>query len=67
MDMCRGGYGAYIGQWMMEIELISKRKRERGQRKFMDVVKKNMKRIGVAEEDAENRVRWRQIICCGEP
>lgn len=51
----------------MEIELISKRKRERGQRKFMDVVKKNMKRIGVAEEDAENRVRWRQIICCGEP
>lgn len=66
MDMCRGGYGAYVRQWMMEIELISKKKRERGQRKFMDVVK-NMKRIGVAEEDAENRVRWRQIICCGEP
>lgn len=57
MDMCRGGYGAYIGQWMMKIELISKWKRERGQRKFMNVVKKNMKRIGVAQEDAENRLR----------
>lgn len=53
MDMCRGGYGAYIGQWMMKIELISKWKRERGQRKFMNVVK----RIGVAKEDAENRLR----------
>lgn len=40
---------------MMKIELISKWKRERGQRKFMNVVKKNMKRIGV--EDAENRLR----------
>lgn len=57
MDMCRGGYGAYIGQWMTKIELISKWKRERGQRKFMNVVKKNMKRIGVAKEDAENRLR----------
>lgn len=57
MDMCRGGYGAYIEQWMMKIELISKWKRERGQRKFMNVVKKNMKRIGVAKEDAENRLR----------
>lgn len=57
MDMCRGGYGAYIGQWMMKIELISKWKRERGQRKFMNVVKKNMKRLGVAKEDAENRLR----------
>lgn len=29
----------------MKIELISKSKRERGQRKFMDLVKKNMKSL----------------------
>ena len=29
---------------------------------FMDVEKEDMKLVGVTEEDAENRVRWRQII-----
>ena len=36
-------------------------------RKFMDVVKEDMKSAGVREEDAEDRVRWRQMIHCGDP
>lgn len=31
----------------------------------MDVVKEDMKSVGVKEEDAEDRVGWRQTIGCG--
>lgn len=35
---------------------------------FMDVPKEDTKRVaGVTEEDSRCRVRWRQVICCGEP
>lgn len=33
----------------------------------MDVVKEDMKVFGVREEEAEDRVRWRQINHCGDP
>lgn len=33
----------------------------------MDVVKEDMKLVGVGEEDAEERVGWRQVIYCGSP
>lgn len=33
----------------------------------MDVVKENLQRAGVREEDDRYRVRWRQMICCGDP
>lgn len=36
--------------------------RGRGQKRFMDVV-----RIGVTQEDAGDRVRWRKVIHCGDP
>ena len=32
----------------------------------MDVVREDMKLVGVREEDAEDRIRWRQMICCGD-
>ena len=31
----------------------------------MDVVKEDMKLVGIREEDAEDRGRWRPVICCG--
>lgn len=30
----------------------------------MDVVKEDMKLIGLRKEDAEDRLKWRQIIHC---
>ena len=36
-------------------------------RKYIDVVKENMKLAGMREEDAEDRVRWRLMIHCGDP
>lgn len=29
----------------------------------MDIVKEDMRVVGVSEEDADDRVRWRQICC----
>lgn len=34
-------------------------------REFMGVVKEDMTRVGVIEEHARNRVRWRQMIQFG--
>lgn len=42
-------------------ELPSGRKR----RRFLHAVKEDMQRFGVTKKDAEDRVRWKQIICCG--
>lgn len=57
----------YIGQRMLNMELSGRMKRERKQRRFKDVAKQDIQRAGRTEEDARDRVRWRQVICCGEP
>lgn len=33
----------------------------------VDVVKEDMRVFGVSEGDAEDRIRWGRIICCGDP
>ena len=57
----------YIGRRMLSFELPGRRPRGRPKRRFMDVVKVDMKVVGVREEDAEDRVRWRSLIRCGDP
>ncbi|KAF7669317.1 hypothetical protein LDENG_00206530, partial [Lucifuga dentata] len=57
----------HIGRRMPRLELPGRRPRGRPKRKFMDVVKEDMKLVGVREEEAEDRVRWRQMIRCGDP
>lgn len=37
---------------MIKIELPRRRKKERAQRRFMNVVKEDVQRVGVIEEDA---------------
>ena len=43
----------YVGRKVMEMELLGRRKRERLKRKFLDVVKEGMGKIGM--KDIENR------------
>ena len=45
----------YIGRKMMEIELPGKRKRGRPKRRFLDVVKEDMREVGVKKTDFEDR------------
>ena len=57
----------YIGRRMLSLELPARRPRGRPRRRFMDVVKEDMKVVGAREQDAEDRVRWRTLIRCGDP
>ena len=57
----------YMGRKVMEIELSGKKKRLRLKRRFLDVVKKDMGKVGVREKDIQNRTLWRNTICCDYP
>lgn len=48
------------------MELPGRRKKGRPQRRLMDVGMEDMQRVGATEEDAEDRVRGRQMIRCGD-
>ena len=54
----------YVKRKMMEMELPGKR-RGRLKRRFLDVVKEDMKEVGAKEIDIEDRKMWRMMIRCG--
>ena len=56
-----------MGRRLMRLELPDRRTRGRPKRRFMGVVKEDVKLVGVREEDVEDRVRRRQMISCGDP
>ena len=57
----------YVGRKMIEMELLGKRKRGRPKRRFLNLVKKDMRQVGAKETDVEARTVWRQIIRCRYP
>ena len=57
----------YVRRKMMEIELPGKKRRGRPKRRFLDVVKEDVKEVGVKEMDIEDRKMWRMMIRCGYP
>ena len=57
----------YIGKKMIEMELPKKRKKGRPKRRFLNLVKEDMGKVGAKETDVEDRTVWRKIICCGNP
>ena len=57
----------YVRRKMMEMELPGKRKRGRRKRRFKDVVKEDMGKVGAKETDVEDRKVWRIMIRCGHP
>lgn len=50
----------YTGKRMLNVELPGRRKNEKPQRRFVDVVKGGMQGVGMTEEDVEDRVRCSQ-------
>ena len=57
----------YVARKMMEMEIPGKRKRRRPKRRFLDVVKEDMGKVGAQETDVEDRTVWRKMIRCGYP
>lgn len=57
--------GKEEGQFIFGKEGRLSGRRPRG--RFMDGLKVDMKSVGVRGEDAEEMVRWRQLIGCGHP
>ena len=57
----------YIGKRMLSLELPGRRPRGRPKRRYMDVVREDMKVAGLREEKAWDRVSWRKLIRCGDP
>ena len=55
----------YVSRKMMEMELPGKRKRRRPKRRFLDIMKEDMGKVGAKEMDVENRTGWRKMIRCG--
>ena len=56
-----------IGRRMLMMEPPGRRRRGRPKRRYMDVIREDMRVAGVREEDAEDRPRWRRMIRCGDP
>jgi hypothetical protein len=55
-------YRECIDKRMLNLELTGKRARGRPKLQFMFVVKENMKVVGARGEEAEEKVRRRQMI-----
>ena len=57
----------YEGKRMMEMAVPGRRKRGRPRRRWMDLVREDMERVGVREGDEVDRVKWRLLSRCGDP
>ena len=58
---------SYLGRRMMRVEIPGKRRRGRPHRRWIDNLKEDMKKAGVSEEEAKDRVRWRTATRCCDP
>ena len=57
----------YVGKRMMEMAVSGRRKRGRPRRRWMDLVREDMERVGAREGDEVDRVKWRLLSRCGDP
>ena len=57
----------HIGRRMLMMEPPGRRRKGRPKRRYMDVIREDMRVPGVREEDVGDRPRWKQMIRCGDP
>ena len=54
----------YVGKRMMEMAVPGRRKRRRRRKRWMDLVREDMERVGAREGDEVDRVKWRLLSRC---
>ena len=57
----------YVGKRMVEIAVPGVRKRGRPRRRWMDLVREDMERVGAREGDKIDRMEWRLLSRCSDP
>ena len=57
----------YLGKRMMEMAVLGRRKRGRPRRRWMDLVREDIERVGAREGDKVDQVKWRLLSRCGDP
>ena len=57
----------YVGKRRMEMTVPGRRKRGKPRKKWLDLVREDMERVGVREGDKVDRVKWRLLSRCGDP
>ena len=57
----------YVGKRTMEMVVQGIKKRGRPMRRWMDLVREEMERVGAREGDEVDRVKWRLLSRCGNP
>ena len=57
----------YVGKMMMEMAVPGRRKRERPRRRWMDLAREDMERVGAKEGDEVDWEKWKILLCCGDP
>ena len=57
----------YIGKRMMEMAVPGRRQRGRPRRRWMDLVREDMERVGAREGDEVDRVKSRILSRCDNP
>ena len=52
---------------MMEMAVPSRRKRGRPRRRWMDLAREDMERVGAKEGDKVDWEKWKLVLHCGDP
>ena len=56
-----------VGNRMMEMAVPGRRKRGRPRRRWMDLAREDLERVGAKEGDEINRVKWKILSRCDDP
>ena len=58
---------AKLGDKLMEMAVPGRRKRGRQRRRWMDLAREDMARVGAKEGDEVDREKWKILSRCGDP
>ena len=61
------GDSEYVDRRMLEMELPGRGRRGRPKRRYMDAVREDMQVVEIRVEYIENKLKWKAVICCGNP
>ena len=57
----------YVGKTMMEMTVPGRKKRGRPRRRWMNLAREDMERVGAKEGDEVDRKKWKILSRCGDP